>query len=65
VLHNAKINEFLLTFSHDKDLFPMIPDGKKKQKNEKTGALSENDTHALKTKCPHERPIHFPSYASL
>ncbi len=33
----------------------------KKNKNKKTGAFSGNETHALKTKCPHERPIHFPS----
>jgi hypothetical protein len=59
---NAKINEFLSTFKIN--LFPMIPDGKK-QKTKKTGAFSKNETHPLKTKCPHERPIHFPSHASL
>jgi hypothetical protein len=35
------------------------------KENKKTGAFSENETHALKTNYPHERPIHFPSYASL
>jgi hypothetical protein len=52
VLHNAKINEFLLTFSHDKDLFPMIPDGKKKRKTKKLGHFQKM-THTLSKQNAH------------
>jgi hypothetical protein len=37
VLHNAKINDFFQLFSHDKNLFPMKADGKKKKKQKNWG----------------------------